>query len=251
MRKIIAFLLAVVLLAVGVCAYVTHIDMDVAKLRCGNNVRDAYELCDEGGDDLCDDIAEWLSIDTQCDPKTCTCLPPINKAFCGNDRREGVELCDGTSDDFCPELGKLMGLNLTCNDDCGCDFAEAIPKSYDPAYVEELEEQGEGFCGNKVLDPNEECDPPNSLCTTALGEPGICDKNCSCVTPETILREEEQETEENVTANVTEAEGKEGNITVNVTEPVENASANITGAEELEKPGFFARLWSWIVSLFS
>jgi hypothetical protein len=254
MQKIV-WLLGLLLIAIVAEA---QTDPTVAKIRCGDMKRDTYEVCDVGQkkeaptEDLCETIADWIGIDMQCDEDRCICLPPINTAFCGNKRREGVEMCDpGAADDYCTQLGEAMNLSLKCNPKtCGCDFVDPVPKEYDPEYLEKLASGAikPEVCGDKELQGGEECDPPNTLCTTNTGDPGICRKDCKCVPPESI--EPEPETLVNAT-NVTET---------NITAPVENVTPenvteappeNITEVTPPSEPGFFARLWRWITSLFS
>ena len=94
---------------------------------------------------------------------------------------------------------------------------------------------------NKKVERDEDCDPSNTLCTTATKEPGICTEKCKCVLPEELGSEEKPKEEANVTANVTE---NAENVTVNVTEE------NVTAPVEAAKPGFFDRLLEWLASWF-
>ncbi len=221
-----------------------QLDWSVTDLRCGNDVLDQFELCEKGVEEgLCDELASLLEIDTVCDTAHCTCLPRVNKVYCGNNIREGVELCDGSGQDKCAEYGQMININLTCNaKTCGCNFNTAIPSDYSPSTVEALinKTQVASVCGDKKVERDEDCDPPNTLCTTSTRDPGVCTDKCKCVKPELLGVEEEVKPAENVTVNVTPVAPEE-NITVE----------NITEAPKEEKPGFFGRLWAWIVSLFS
>lgn len=213
-----------------------QLDWSVTDLRCGDGTLDPYELCEDGvADSRCQYLEEWMEIDTACYDLHCTCLPLVNTAFCGNDRREGVEMCDGEGEDFCDELGEKMNLTLTCNAKCGCDIAEPIPDDYNPDFIKQLENQTtqEPVCGDNNVEGAEQCDPPETLCTTPLGEPGECDKDCTCQALEPTPG--------------TESVNETTEPTLNETEEPEQAEPE----EPEEQPGFFARLWKWIVSIFS
>jgi hypothetical protein len=228
-----------------------QLDWKITDYRCGNDVLDEFELCEQGvNETFCDDLATILEIDTVCDTQHCTCLPRVNKAYCGNNIREGVEVCDGDGEDKCGEFGIAINISLTCNKQtCGCDINQTIPYDYDPGVVEGLinASQAASSCGDKKVTRNEDCDPPNTLCTTNTGDPGICTEKCRCVLPELFGEEEEPVVEEVAPENVTLEVAE--NVTVeNVTEVPENVT--VEEVEE-EKPGFFGRLWAWIVALFS
>ncbi|MBS3148721.1 hypothetical protein J4219_07590 [Candidatus Woesearchaeota archaeon] len=244
MKKIV--LVALLLLVPSVVA---QLDWTITDLRCGNGKLDTFELCDKGleeNETFCDDLGVLLKIDPVCDVQHCTCLPRVNKAYCGNDIREGVELCDGNAEDFCEAYGNITGLNLSCNKDtCGCKISDDLPSDYNPQVVEALENASgkASVCGDKRVERNEECDPPNTLCTTSLKKPGVCTSKCECLEPELLgLEEESDEKNESV-------EEVEANATSEVVN--ESDSESETPAEEPEEPGFFSRVWAWIKSLFS
>lgn len=226
----------------------SQLDWSVTDLRCGDQVLDKYELCEKDLENAsrCNILAEKLGIDMGCWEQHCTCVPKINPTYCGNNRRDFNEMCDGTdADDKCPLLGEIMGnVSLKCNPKtCGCDITETIPADYSPSVVQQLVNatQTASLCGDKKVERNEDCDPPNTLCTTSTKETGVCTDKCKCVEPEMIGIEEKPV--ENVTP-VTQ---------INVTEvPVENVTVeNVTAPPVEKKPGFFARLWAWIAGLFS
>jgi len=95
-------------------------------------------------------------------------------------------------------------------------------------------------CGNKKIEGNEDCDPPNTLCTTNTQEPGICTEDCECLLPGELVKKEEPAVEPEVKVQET------------VKEPV-NVTPEVNESEEPkeEKKGFFARIWAWIKSIFS
>jgi len=233
-----------------------QLNWNITDLRCGNGKLDQFELCEKKMEEgFCDELGTLLKIDTACDDAHCTCVPRVNMAFCGNNRREGVEICDGTAEDKCPEYGQIINLSLTCNPKtCSCDLNETLPADYNPVVVEQLSNLSEqaSSCGDKKVERAEECDPPDTLCTTNTQESGICTAKCKCLTPEMLAAEEaaavNQTNETNVTTtNITTTNETVVNETVN--ETIATAQTNETVKEE--KPGFFARIWQWIAGLFS
>lgn len=246
MKKV--MFLAILLLLVP--AVYAQLDWSITDLRCGNDKLDEFELCEEGlGNGYCEDLGRILKVASVCDTQHCTCLPRVNKAFCGNNIREGIELCDGDGEDFCAEFGNATGMNLTCNPDtCGCDVVEAVPADYNPVVIDELKNQSQktAVCGDKKVERDEECDPPNTLCTIGFDESGICTDECKCVPPELFGEEPEEEPDEEpvvVESNGMEERNESGNESMNESVP--------EIPEEEAEPGFFGKLWAWIVSLFS
>ncbi len=244
MAKKIIFTL-IVLLALFSFFVQAQIYRDTPAIRCGDGVLDAYEMCEKDIDtDRCEKMGELLEIDSDCREEVCVCLPFINSAFCGNDRREGVEMCDGIGEDFCPEFGEFIGVNLTCGENCYCEIVGGVPASYYPGYNEtEDKPEGMAVCGDSKLQLEEECDPPNSLCTLEDGSVGIC-KSCKCVEKESIGIEKQVETEdeEEIVAEDEEEEIEEKEI-----EDEEKSLEN----NDAKKAGFFAGFWNWIKELFS
>lgn len=237
---------AILVFAVVQTAY-AQLDWAITDLKCGNGILDRFELCDKGVDEnYCDDLGELLKIDTVCDTAHCTCLPRVNKAYCGNNIREGVELCDGSAEDNCPKLGNITNLSLKCNPKtCGCSINETIPAEYNPAVIEGFVNKSKisADCGNKKVERDEDCDPPNTLCSTSRKEPGVCSEKCKCIEPGEIETGKETPLEENNTSS---------NKTVEENITSENITAeNTTIVQEPEKPGFFSKLWKWIAELFS
>lgn len=227
-----------------VSAAYAQLDWSITDLRCGNGKLDQFELCEKGVEEsICEKLGENLTIAMGCFDQHCTCVPKVNPVYCGNNRRDYIELCDaGDSDDRCPLLGQLMGnVTLKCNPKtCGCDIVD-IPVDYSPTVVETFKNatQTASNCGNKKVERNEDCDPPNTLCTTATRDAGVCTEKCQCLRPDQLDGEETPAPEINVTTNITE----------NATP--ENVTPTPTPEPEEEKPGFFARLWNWFAGLFS
>jgi len=226
----------------------------ITDLRCGNGILDKFELCDKGNEtNLCHELGKNLTIAMECFDQHCTCVPKVNLVYCGNNRRDFFEMCDGTSpEDKCPYLGELMGnISLKCNPKtCGCDILETVSDTYSPNAINQLTNASKtpSNCGDKKVERNEDCDPPNTLCTTSRKQPGICTDKCECVSPELLGVEPTPESSSvNITANLT------ANITENITETrnITEQPENITEEPKEEKPGFFARLWAWFAGLFS
>jgi len=244
MKKSIVFGLFLVLLSIVAYA---QLDWMVTDLKCGNGQLDQFELCEEDVEETrCEILGEMLKVATACDTDHCTCLPRVIKTFCGNDIREGIEMCDGNAtEDFCPEFGKKLNLTLECNTKCGCDIIDVVPDDYDPEYLKHLdnESQKEAVCGDKSIDGGEQCDPPGTLCTTNLDEPGECSDTCVC---EILEKKNETVVKNNETVKV------ETNKTVEVPEKKDEIKVHqLEPEEEEDEPGFFTKIWKWIVSLFS
>ncbi|MBI4145926.1 hypothetical protein HY489_01160 [Candidatus Woesearchaeota archaeon] len=248
---VLALLLMQILLLSPIAS--AQLPWDITDLRCGNGKLDDFELCDGNIRNLsyCEQYGQILEIDTACDSQHCTCLPRVNMAFCGNNKREGAELCDGTGPDKCPEFGNLTNMSLKCNPKtCGCSVNETLPADYSPLVVEQLENASEkaSVCGDKRVERAEDCDPPNTLCTTNTKEAGVCTEGCKCLTPEQLAQGEQPEATETTT---------ETNVTETTTETNETTEANITEtiddqpAIEQKEPGFLSKIWTWIIGLFS
>jgi cysteine-rich repeat protein len=109
-----------------------HFDPDHLSFpRCGNNIVEAGETCDDGntvGGDGC----------------SSTCQ---TEALCGNGQINSGEQCDSTNLDgaTCQTLGFDTG-TLTCN--TGCQFNTSGCRDYS--------------CGNGQVEPGEECDDGNT-----------------------------------------------------------------------------------------
>ncbi|MEM3154751.1 MAG: hypothetical protein QW165_04275 [Candidatus Woesearchaeota archaeon] len=221
-----------------------QLDWSITDLRCGNGKLDEFELCEKDVEfSKCDILAEKLGIDMGCYEQHCTCVPRVNPVYCGNNRRDFNEMCDGSGEDVCHVLAEIMGnVTLKCNPKtCGCDIVD-VPVDYSPAVIERFQNatQAASKCGDKKVERDEDCDPPNTLCTTSTKEPGICTEKCKCLSPDQLDEEE------------TTPVPAEANLTANATEMPENVTPTLTVEPEAEeKPGFFSRLWAWLVGLFS
>lgn len=245
MKKIVIFVALLILPVVY-----AQLDWGITDLRCGNGQLDQFELCEKGVEfSKCDVLAEKLGIDMGCFDQHCTCVPKINPVYCGNNRRDFNEMCDGSdADDKCPVLQEVMGnVTLKCNTKtCGCDIIDA-PVDYSPTVVEGYKNatQTASKCGDKKVERDEDCDPPNTLCTTATKDPGVCTEKCKCLRPDQ-LDEEEPTPAPTIESNIT------SNVTENETEVAENATPELAPEPEKdEKPGIFARFWAWLAGLFS
>lgn len=245
MKKV--FIVLLLLLAPVALA---QLPWEITDLRCGNGKLDQFEMCEKGlGDGLCNDYYAALKIDGACDVAHCTCLPRVNMVYCGNNIREGIEACDGSGQDMCPTLANITNLSLSCNaKKCICSINQSLPSDYNPEVIEALENASgkASVCGDKKVERAEDCDPPDTLCTTNTKDPGICTSKCKCLTPEQLAEEANPKlkvNETNTTVNSSEpnmsTEPKEVNVSVEAPE------------QPKSEPGFFSKIWSWIVGLFS
>lgn len=244
--------LILILILVVIPAAFAQLDWSITDQRCGNGILDKYELCEEGVNvSKCDLLAENLDIAMNCHWQHCTCVPRVNPVYCGNSKRDFFEMCDkGDLDDRCDELGAIMNLSLVCNPTtCGCSINETIASDYNPSVIEDLvaKSQTPSVCGDKKVERDEDCDPPNTLCTTLFKKTGVCTDKCKCLEPQE-LSEKEQETEEKQTDKT-----EESNETEEEPKLQENASeAPEQSAEESgKKEGFFLSIWTWFINLFS
>lgn len=241
--------LILILTLVAIPAAFAQLDWSITDQRCGNGILDKYELCEEGVNvSKCDALAENLDIAMNCHWQHCTCVPRVNPSYCGNSRRDFFEMCDsGDLDDRCDELGTIMNLSLVCNPKtCGCSINETLDKDYNPAVIEDLvaKSQTPSVCGDKKVERDEECDPPNTLCTTIFKEAGICTDKCKCVEPEELAEKEQSEQNE---TEVRSNQTTEPSLDSEETNPSNETSET---EETEEKPGFFSRLFSWFANLF-
>ncbi len=116
---------------------------------CGNGILEQGEDCD--GDDLGGATCESLGLGAGELGCTDTCTFDTSdceiQPECGNNVREGTEVCDGTDLDgkTCEDFD-YEGGDLSCLEDCsGFDFSEC-------------KEEEEGFCGDGIINGDEECD---------------------------------------------------------------------------------------------
>lgn len=252
MKKEKTIILVILLILLSTFVY-AQISREITKIRCGDGKLDKFEMCEkEIRTDKCEQMGDLLGVDAACWKDECVCVPFVLKAYCGNDKREGIEMCDGLSDDFCPAFGEIIGINLTCNKDtCLCDISTGVPDSYDPAF-NETEEEAEGMavCGDGKLQLNEECDPPDTLCILKDGKTGVCAEGCKCVEKETIGIEKKtsEEEQENITKE-TKEQSEENVDKEDILDDLENKK--IETISEIQKKGFFARLFEWLKELFS
>jgi len=251
--------LAIILVILAIPTALAQLPWEITDQRCKNQVLDQFELCEKNTtSDRCAKLGALLKVATACDTAHCTCVPRVNKAFCGNNNREGIEVCDGTGPDLCPDYGALINLSLVCDPKtCGCKLNQSLPMDYNPVTLEALSNASErtAVCGDKKVEREEDCDPPNTLCTTYRKEAGVCTDKCKCIPPDLLDKEDE------LTASVASQ-----NKTDTLAAPVSNTSINTSGIlssepenetvetiEEENEPesGFFTWLLSWLAKLFS
>ncbi len=164
--------LAIVLIAAMLLATLASASVIPTKLteqKCGNGLREGYELCEKGtAFDICPAIGKLLKIAMVCHEDTCACLP--NTKDCGNQIREGTEMCDpGKKEapiDFCPNISTAIGFPLKC-DTTTCD---CVPEGKTIII---------SYCGDKKVEGDEDCESDDD-----------CPKGRSCMNC-TCLREEQ------------------------------------------------------------
>jgi hypothetical protein len=255
-EKIIILFFALIFFSAFVQAQISR---EITKMRCGDGILDEFEMCEkEIETDRCEKMGELLKIATFCRTEECVCAPFVKQTFCGNNRREGAEMCDGTGEDLCPQYGEMIGIPLVCNKEtCICDIAGGVPATYDPSFEEEEKEEGMPVCGDGILHSMEECDPPNTLCILESGKTGICAPGCICVETESIGIEDEipedQFEEEQISEIPEENKTDENEITEELQENEKDSIEKDESKEkisEIQKKGFFARLFEWLKEIF-
>lgn len=163
MRTLACLLLLFALISASASASI--IPKKLTEQKCGNGVREGYELCEPGtAFDICPAIGRLLKVAMVCNEVDCSCLP--NTKDCGNQIHEGVEMCDpGEKEepiDFCPNVSNAIGLPLEC-DTATCD---CVPKG--PAVII-------SYCGDEKVEGNEDCEVDDDC------PKGRTCQNCSCI----------------------------------------------------------------------
>lgn len=154
----------------------------------------------------------------------------IKEFYCADDKVEPREVA-------CSSFG-FAG----CND--GACFGKAAARTISTGMVTA------SGCGNKKVDSGEECDPPDKLCVTADGDPGICLGTCKCRAVEVPAAGSKSETTEKVSSSKPSASvAKETQTAASV--PSKSKTSVPLPEVEAQRPGFFKRIWLWITGLFS
>lgn len=171
MRLIILTLAIGVVLAVA--AQGSVISAALTEQKCGNGIREGYELCEpDTAYDLCPSIGRVLKIAMVCHEQTCACLPDRTAKDCGNGIPEGVEMCEndkkGESWDFCPNISQIIGVPLKCDlESCDCVNDGRVVKI--------------SACGDDKVEGDEDCEEDEDC------PKGRNCQNCTCVRPEEDL----------------------------------------------------------------
>jgi hypothetical protein len=165
MRQLTIIVLACVMLSIGASASV--IPAKYTEQKCGNGVREGYELCEpDTAFDICPSIGKLLKIAMVCDERNCACLPDEKAKNCKSEIREGVEMCDpGDKEpvvDFCGNISAAIGLPLQCDTEtCDC-----VPKG-PPVVI--------SYCGDGKVEGNEDCESDDDC------PKGRTCENCTCI----------------------------------------------------------------------
>lgn len=156
--------------------------------RCGNNIREAGELCDPPG-------AACVNAQGNAGRCSATCTSCTVTPRCGDGTRQGTEQCDPPN----APCRTAAGVQGTCNAACRCirgvqrpqgPFGPSGPRGepgdlfpHGPSGPQGVPARAR--CGDRFVDASEECDPPSHPCTKN-GHEGICREDCSCyIRPET------------------------------------------------------------------
>ena len=173
--------------------------------------------------------------------------PYLKEYFCDKDDQIVFEIVDCVREGFTGcEFGECFG---------GIAGAQAQDSNYTPPAPEP-------FCGDMVVDEGEDCDPKNKMCADDDGNIGLCDENCKC---EIKIMRDGSKTESNDTTDITTTDVVvDAPVEVDTTpkplpvvtkdESDEDKGITVTIADRSEPnapTGFFSRIWSWIVGLFS
>jgi hypothetical protein len=110
-----------------------------------------------------------------CNEATDSCIHAPDDALCSNG-----QFCDGN--EICDPLGCLPGTPVSCDDSDACT-ADTCDDTIDQCVYSDV------CCGNGVLDPGEECEPPNDEdCNNGVDDDGDGREDCrdvdSCADPQ-------------------------------------------------------------------
>ena len=126
------------------------IPAEYTEQKCGNGIRDGYELCEpDTAFDICPAIGKLLKIAMVCDERNCACLPGESAKACGNELLEGAEMCDpGEKEevvDWCGNISAAIGLPLKCD----TDICDCVPEGlvFKPS-----------TCGDELVEGYEDCE---------------------------------------------------------------------------------------------
>jgi len=163
-------ILVFALSALVLSASASVIPASLTEQKCGNGIREGYEVCEPGtAYDLCPSIGRLLKIAMVCNEQTCNCLPDRSAKDCGNNIIEGAEMCDPgkrPTPDYCPNVSMALGIALVC-DPKTCDCIPSGP-------IIRL-----STCGDGKVEGDEDCESDEDCPRTRKCQ------NCTCV-----LREE-------------------------------------------------------------
>ncbi len=136
---------------------------------------------------------------------------------------------------FCVD-GKIQSRNYSCQ---AHGFTLCIDKGKGGACIKILPLPKK--CGNKVLDPGEQCDPPGAACKDAKGSPGTCNANCKCdIKPCGNKRLDPGEQCDPPGIDCKDAKGNKGKCNANCkcdTKPAKCGNKKLDPGEQCDPPG--------------
>ena len=150
-----------------------------AASRC--TARKDVSACTSGLASVCDALAEGCPAQVA---KFACCHPPV-----GGGSPTGALICDDTTASECAGIDGVFLGTITCESSAS-DPCAAVATTTTTVTVTTTTIGG--LCGNGVLDPGEECDPPWSRTCPARGPGHVnreCQDNCTCpvVTTSTVV----------------------------------------------------------------
>jgi major membrane immunogen (membrane-anchored lipoprotein) len=162
----------------------------------------------------------------------------LKEYFCDDDKRvNDIIDCSREGFDMCKE-GKCIDLDPS---------DDSAPKA--PVYTAPV-------CGNKVVDPGEDCDPPDKICYKG-SDIGLCSEICKCeikIKDGRLVSDDENETTEVTDEQETEQEPKAETKTEvkKSTDPdgVPSTQIDRLSLPKEPKKGLFSRMLAWFAGWF-
>jgi hypothetical protein len=148
----------------------------------GGTVSSCPSCCDACGNGTCPVPGSTTTTSQQ---STTTTTSP--GGACGNGVLDPGEECDPPGSLTCPGEGSPGGAFTACGATCQCGAVTTSTTTTPTSSTTTTTSPGGAFCGNGVVDPGEQCDPPGSFTCTDPTSPGgallQCCPDCICATP--------------------------------------------------------------------